>query len=112
MVEDNADMNRFITECLERDYDVVSAFDGREGLEKALRFRPALIVSDIMMPNVSGDEMIAEMRKLPGAAVDADPAALGEGRRRVDGEAPRRRRAGLHRQAVFRAATCSCASAT
>jgi PAS domain S-box-containing protein len=65
VVEDNADMNRFVTQCLAGDYEVISAFDGREGLEKALRFRPALIVSDIMMPNVSGDEMIAEMRQLP-----------------------------------------------
>jgi PAS domain S-box-containing protein len=65
VVEDNADMNRFVAQCLARHYEVVTAFDGREGLEKALRFRPALIVSDIMMPNVSGDEMIAEMRALP-----------------------------------------------
>ena len=30
-----------------------------------MRFRPTLVVSDIMMPNVSGEEMIAEMRKRP-----------------------------------------------
>ena len=65
VVEDNPDMNRFVTQCLSRDYEVISAFDGREGLEKALRFRPMLVVSDIMMPNVSGVEMIAEMRGLP-----------------------------------------------
>ena len=44
---------------------MISAFDGREGLEKALQFRPTLVVSDIMMPNVSGVEMIAEMRARP-----------------------------------------------
>ena len=65
VVEDSHDMNRFITQCLSPLYDVVSAFDGREGLEKALRFQPDLIVSDIMMPNVSGDEMIGEIRKVP-----------------------------------------------
>jgi len=65
VVEDNPDMNRFVTQCLGRHYEVVSAFDGRDGLEKAVRFRPMLVVSDIMMPNVSGVEMIAEMRKLP-----------------------------------------------
>ena len=65
VVEDNPDMNRFIVECLSREYDVVPAFDGREGLEKALQFRPTLIVSDIMMPNVSGVEMIAAMRRQP-----------------------------------------------
>jgi PAS domain S-box-containing protein len=65
VVEDNPDMNRFVCECIGRDYEVLSAMDGREGLEQALRFRPALIVSDIMMPHVSGVEMIAEMRKRP-----------------------------------------------
>ena len=33
-------MNRFVAECLSRDYDVVTAFDGREGIEQALRFDP------------------------------------------------------------------------
>ena len=65
VVEDNADMNRFIVQCLSPYYEVASASDGREGLEQALRFRPDLIVSDIMMPNMSGDEMIAELRTLP-----------------------------------------------
>jgi PAS domain S-box-containing protein len=65
VVEDNVDMNRFITQSLAAHYEVISAFDGREGLEKALRFRPALVISDIMMPNVSGVEMIAEIRRLP-----------------------------------------------
>jgi signal transduction histidine kinase len=63
VVEDNPDMNRFIVQCLDRDYDVVAAFDGREGLEKALEFKPLLVVSDIMMPNVNGVEMIAAMRQ-------------------------------------------------
>jgi signal transduction histidine kinase len=65
VVEDNSDMNRFIVQCLSPHYEVASAFDGREGLEQALRFRPDLIVSDIMMPKMSGDEMIAELRALP-----------------------------------------------
>jgi signal transduction histidine kinase len=68
VVEDNADMNRFIVQCLSPHYEVASARDGREGLEEALRFRPDLIVSDIMMPNMSGDEMIAELRTLPELA--------------------------------------------
>jgi PAS domain S-box-containing protein len=65
VVEDNPDMNRFVTQCLSRQFDVASAFDGGEGLEKMMQFRPMLVVSDIMMPNVSGVEMIAQMRKLP-----------------------------------------------
>lgn len=65
VVEDNPEMNKFIAEALEQDYQVISAFDGQEGLQKAIIFRPALIVTDIMMPRVSGVEMIAELRKRP-----------------------------------------------
>jgi PAS domain S-box-containing protein len=65
VVEDNPDMNRFVNQSLANHYQVISAFDGREGLEKALRFRPTLVLSDIMMPQLSGAEMVAEMRKLP-----------------------------------------------
>jgi len=65
VVEDNADMNQFVSQCLSDAYEVISAFDGREGLEKAMRFRPSIVVSDIMMPNMSGVEMISEMRVLP-----------------------------------------------
>jgi PAS domain S-box-containing protein len=65
VVEDNVDLNRFVIQCLEHDYEVITAFDGREGLAKARRFRPTLVVSDIMMPTMSGVQMIAEMRRLP-----------------------------------------------
>jgi CheY-like chemotaxis protein len=65
VVEDNPDMNRFVVECLSRDCDVATAFDGREGLEQALRFNPMIVVSDIMMPHVSGVEMVAQMRARP-----------------------------------------------
>ena len=65
VVEDNPDMNRFVAECLSRDYQVVTAFDGRDGIEQALRFEPTVVVSDIMMPHVSGVEMVAQMRKRP-----------------------------------------------
>jgi signal transduction histidine kinase/DNA-binding response OmpR family regulator len=62
VVEDNPDMNRFISQALAREYQVASAFDGEEGLALALSFKPTLIVSDIMMPRVSGAEMIARVR--------------------------------------------------
>ena len=63
VVEDNLDMNRFIAQSLSHDYEVGCAFDGQQGFEMALAFAPDLIVSDIMMPGVSGVEMIAALRK-------------------------------------------------
>jgi two-component system, OmpR family, sensor histidine kinase VicK len=65
VVEDNPEMNEFISQSLRSEYHVISASDGQEGLEKALLFQPSLIVSDIMMPKVSGVEMITQLRKRP-----------------------------------------------
>jgi signal transduction histidine kinase len=64
IVEDNPDMNRFIASILAPDYKIVSAFNGQEGLLKAQEVRPDLIVSDLMMPIVSGDQMAAELQKI------------------------------------------------
>jgi signal transduction histidine kinase len=65
VVEDNADMNHFVASALGRTYRVATAFDGREGLGKALTLRPDLIVSDVMMPHLSGDRMVEELRRDP-----------------------------------------------
>ncbi len=63
VVEDNREMNRFIAETLAEDFRVVRAFDGREGLAKALEHRPNLIVSDVMMPEMSGTDLLAALRR-------------------------------------------------
>ena len=68
VVEGNPEMNGFITQCLSRDYEVISASDGRDGLDQAKRFRPALIVTDIMAPHVSGVEMLETLRTIPELA--------------------------------------------
>jgi signal transduction histidine kinase len=62
VVEDNPEMNSFVADALASEYDVVTAFDGREGLEKALALRPDLIVSDIMMPVMGGDALVGALR--------------------------------------------------
>ena len=62
VVEDNADLNAFICDALGKYFRVVSAFDGQEGLERAVALHPSLIVSDIMMPRMSGDQMILDLR--------------------------------------------------
>lgn len=65
VVEDNVDMNEFIVAALRPHYRVCSAFNGREGLEQALALHPDLIVCDLMMPVMSGDEMVGELRCQP-----------------------------------------------
>jgi len=56
-VEDSAAMRMYIREALEPGYTVVTAADGREGIQKAQEIIPDLIISDIMMPEVEGLEL-------------------------------------------------------
>lgn len=46
-------------------HQVESAENGREGLLKALEFRPDVILLDMSMPDMSGAEVMAELRKDP-----------------------------------------------
>jgi len=68
VVENDLDMNRFIAQSLGQQYQVISALDGQQGLAMALSARPSMIVSDVMMPVMSGVEMMAELRKRPELA--------------------------------------------
>src|SRR5262249_32823401 len=57
VVEDNPDMLRFVAKTL-GEYRIATAADGQEGLEKACGLRPDLVVTDVMMPRLSGDELV------------------------------------------------------
>ena len=57
IVEDNYDMREYIRESLGEDYYVEEAINGEEGIRKAVKIIPDLIISDIMMPKMDGIEM-------------------------------------------------------
>jgi CheY-like chemotaxis protein len=48
-------------------YKVLSACDGKQGIQQAQQHKPDLIVMDIMMPNVSGGEAV---KLLKGEALE------------------------------------------
>jgi DNA-binding response OmpR family regulator len=62
IVEDNADMARYITSCLNQQYVVTHALNGQIGLEMAIAKTPDLIVTDVMMPVMDGLEMTKELQ--------------------------------------------------
>lgn len=74
VVEDNPDMNRFLCEALAPTYRTARAFDGEEGLRLARERRPDLVISDVMMPRLSGDQLVEAMRQ--DAALDAIPVVM------------------------------------
>jgi len=62
VVEDNWEMSRFIAESLAGEYWIATAFDGQEGVAKALDMRPDLIITGLMMPVLTGEELVAHVR--------------------------------------------------
>ncbi|HVU59514.1 MAG TPA: response regulator [Candidatus Saccharimonadales bacterium] len=66
IIEDDqaiSQMYRFKFEA--EDYEVETAENGRLGLELAKKMRPDIILLDLMMPEMNGDEMLEKMRATP-----------------------------------------------
>lgn len=62
IVEDNEELLQILTSLLSPLYRVAIAMNGKEGLKKATEERPDLILSDIMMPEMSGLEMCSRIK--------------------------------------------------
>jgi len=67
VVEDDAIMLKTIELRLKKDgYDVITSEDGRDGLKKFEELAPDLIITDIMMPFLSGLEIVGAVKKWEG----------------------------------------------
>jgi len=63
VVEDNLDMQEYVRGILSRQHRVLTAVNGLEGLEKIRSQRPDLVICDVMMPLMGGEEMVEELRR-------------------------------------------------
>lgn len=69
VVEDDASLREIYSIRITAEgYDVVSAGDGEEALAVAVREKPNLILSDVMMPKISGFDMLDILRSTPETA--------------------------------------------
>jgi len=57
IIEDNFELRNFLRDLFEPSYRIISAKDGQEGKEMAFKYLPDLIISDIMMPDIKGNEL-------------------------------------------------------
>ena len=65
-VEDDADIRTFVATVLEENgYIPIMAIDGAEGMEKARKENPDLIILDILMPRESGIKMYHQLKTDP-----------------------------------------------
>lgn len=62
VVEDNDELIQVLCELFSPFYQVIMASNGKEGLDKAYEYKPDLIISDIMMPEMSGTEMCLKIK--------------------------------------------------
>lgn len=62
LVEDNEEILSILKDLFMPMYRVIIAMNGKEGLEKAKQEKPSIIVSDIMMPEMSGTEMCMKIK--------------------------------------------------
>lgn len=69
VVDDERHIVRLIQVNLERQgYNVVTAHDGKEALEKVASEKPDLVVLDVMMPYMDGFEVLRTLRRNPETA--------------------------------------------
>jgi len=62
VVEDNKDVRKFIRQQLDSDFKIIEAKDGEDGFEKAILSVPDLIISDIIMPKINGNELCRKLK--------------------------------------------------
>lgn len=66
VVDDNPDLRTYVAEILKgHGYRISTAHNGAVGIEVARRINPQLIITDLMMPQVSGLELIQRVRRDP-----------------------------------------------
>lgn len=62
VVEDNVELRKYIFSILEKEFTVFTASHGEEALRVAVQIIPNLVVSDLMMPNMSGLQLTEKLK--------------------------------------------------
>jgi signal transduction histidine kinase/CheY-like chemotaxis protein len=65
VVEDNADLRRYLEQLLRPQWPVRTAADGRAALDAVRETRPALVLADVAMPHLDGLELLDALRRDP-----------------------------------------------
>jgi len=63
LIDDDPDIHSVVKQVLEtKSYQVISAYDGFEGLKKVVEDRPDLIILDVIMPGKHGFDVCRELK--------------------------------------------------
>lgn len=56
VIDDNKDIQQLVSQLLNTDYNIITASNGKEGLRRACKYVPDLVICDVMMPVMDGLE--------------------------------------------------------
>lgn len=77
IVEDDKFLSELISTKLTKEgFDIVLATDGETGLQKAMSDKPNIILLDIMLPGMSGFEVLEGLKKNPDQAIAGIPVLI------------------------------------
>lgn len=63
VIDDNRDIREMIGELLKEDYNIITAPNGKEGIRRAYKYVPDLIICDVMMPGMDGMECCKKLKE-------------------------------------------------
>lgn len=65
LVGESANTSTLVRDALARDYRLAEAANGAEGLARAMELRPDVILGEVAMPDMTGEQMVREIRAHP-----------------------------------------------
>lgn len=72
IIDDDPYINKMVAECLKNNgYSVSSAFSGTEALMLLSSSKPDLVLLDLMLPGLSGEELLPKIKDIPVIVVSA-----------------------------------------
>lgn len=63
IIDDNRDIRKMVEQLMSDDYNVIEASNGKEGLRRAAKYVPDLILCDVMMPGMDGLECCRRLKE-------------------------------------------------
>ena len=63
IIDDNLDIQKMVGELMNTDYNIITASNGQEGIRKAVKYVPDLIICDVMMPVMDGLECCRRIKE-------------------------------------------------
>lgn len=62
IAEDDTEIRQYLSQELEKNFRIIACSDGKTALTAILKYQPQLIISDVMMPEMDGNELCTKVR--------------------------------------------------